>query len=106
VGTREKPDRSSTHREGACFAQPCISDPCAIDCVADIGVGRNIESLLVGGFESAGEGFGLGALDEVDGAAAEAATSETCTEAAGQRGCCLDEEIDLFAAALKVVAVR
>ena len=64
----------------------CIAKPGTIDGVAEIGFGGDVEALLVGGLESGGEGVALGALDEVDGAAAEAAAGEPGSEAAGEGG--------------------
>jgi len=61
--------------------------------------------LFVGGFEGGGEGVAVGAFDEVDGAAAEAATGEAGSETAGECDGSVYEEVDFFAAGGEVVAV-
>ena len=81
-----------------------LAEPGTVDGVAEVGFGGDMEMLLVGGFERGGEGFALGAFDEVDGAAAEAAAGEAGTEAAGEVGGGFDEEVDFVAAGIEVVA--
>jgi len=77
----------------------------AFDGFADVGVGCDVEVAAVGGFEGDDEGVGVLSGDEVDGASAEAAAGEAGAEAAREVDGRGDEEVDLCATALEVVAL-
>jgi hypothetical protein len=63
---------------------PFIAQHGTVDGIADVGLGCDVEALLVGGLESGGKGVAVSAIDEVDGAAAEAAAGESSSKATGE----------------------